>query len=126
MKKRYSLVKKRGYYQAIVYFHGKNGKRNSKWISLGIHEDEEDAERRAREKLERIQAEYDGLDGMDAYKTPFSTYLLKWLDCARAKCAVTTADEYERMVRKYIQPYFDEKGHPEKTRPFRPCVWESR
>lgn len=110
MKKTYSLVKKRGYYQAIVYFREKNGKRNSKWISLGIHEDEEDAERRAREKLERIRADYDGLDGMDAYKTPFSTYLLKWLEYERAKCAVTTVDEYERMVKKYIQPYFDGKG----------------
>ena len=55
MNKTYSLTKKRGIYQVIIYFCGEDGKRKAKWISLGINEKERGAAKRAKEKFEAIK-----------------------------------------------------------------------
>lgn len=110
MKKTYSLTIKRGIYQAVIYFPQPDGKRKAKWISLGIRENEKCAVKRAKEKFEQIKREYEGVESADPLKKLFSAYLLEWVKNSRSKCAATTADEYERMVIRYIQPYFDGKG----------------
>lgn len=110
MKKTYALAKKRGIYQAVIYFQENDGKRKAKWISLGIREGEKGAAKQAKEKFEAIKREYEGVESADPLKKLFSDYLLEWSKNARSRCAATTADEYERMVKRYIQPYFDAKG----------------
>lgn len=110
MKKTYALAKKRGIYQAVIYFQGEDGKRKAKWISLGIREGEKGAAKQAKEKFEAIKQEYEGVENADPLKKLFSAYLLDWVSKSRSKCAVTTADEYERMATKYINPYFDTRG----------------
>lgn len=110
MKKTYSLTIKHGIYQAIIYFKGEDGERKSKWISLGIREGEKGAAKQAREKFEAIKREYEGVESADPLKKLFSAYLLEWVKNSRNKCAATTAEEYERMATRYINPYFDAKG----------------
>ena len=110
MNKTFSLTKKRGIYQAVIYFCGENGKRKAKWVSLGINEKERGAAKRAKEKFEAIKREYENIDSAEPMKTLFSTYLLEWISTRVGKCSKTTTDEYERMAKKYIQPYFDARG----------------
>lgn len=105
MKKTYSLTIKHGIYQAIIYFKGEDGERKSKWISLGIREGEKGAAKQAREKFEAIKREYEGVESADPLKKLFSAYLLEWVKNSRNKCAATTAEEYERMATRYINPY---------------------
>lgn len=110
MNKTFSLVKKRGIYQVIIYFCGEDGKRKAKWISLGINEKERGAAKRAKEKFEAIKREYESIDSVEPVNTLFSLYLLEWISTREGKCAKTTTDEYERMATQYIKPYFDSRG----------------
>lgn len=110
MNKTYSLTKKRGIYQVIIYFCGEDGKRKAKWISLGINEKERGAAKRAKEKFEAIKREYESIDSVEPVNTLFSLYLLEWISTREGKCAKTTTDEYERMATQYIKPYFDSRG----------------
>ena len=66
--------------------------------------------KRAKEKFEQIRQEYDGVESADPLTTPFSDYLLKWIEGLRGHRSNTTVDEYERMARRYINPYFDGRG----------------
>lgn len=110
MNKTYSLTKKRGIYQVIIYFCGEDGKRKAKWISLGINEKERGAAKRAKEKFEAIKREYENIDSAEPVNTLFSAYLLEWISTREGKCAKTTTDEYKRMATQYIKPYFDSRG----------------
>ena len=92
LKKTYSLTVKRGIYQAVIYFPQPDGKRKAKWISLGIREDEKGALKRAKEKFEQIRQEYDGVESADPLTTPFSDYLLKWIEGLRGHRSNTTVD----------------------------------
>ena len=110
MNKTFSLTKKRGIYQAVIYFCGVDGKRKAKWVSLGINEKERGAAKRAKEKFEAIKREYESIDSAEPVKTLFSAYLLEWISTREGKCSTTTIDEYKRMAKRYIQPYFDARG----------------
>lgn len=105
-----TLTTKRGIYQAILEFKDTNGKRKQKWVSLHIRADDKNARRKAQGKLYELMKAYEGIESADPMTTLFSKYLLEWIEQRRKKCSATTIDEYTRMAKKYIQPYFDGKG----------------
>lgn len=105
-----TLTTKRGIYQAILEFKDTNGKRKQKWVSLHIRADDKSARRKAQGKLYELMKAYEGIESADPMTTLFSKYLLEWIEQRRKKCSATTIDEYTRMAKKYIQPYFDGKG----------------
>lgn len=105
-----TLTIKRNTYQAILDFKDGNGKRKQKWISLHIRADERGAERKAQKKLFELMKEYEGIASADPMTTLFSKYLFEWIEVRKTKASATTIDEYIRMAKKHIQPYFDEKG----------------
>lgn len=84
------------------------GKRQQKWISLKLPA--KDNKRKAEEKLAQLLKQYEGLENADAISTPFSAYLVEWCQKKKGQLAVTTWDEYTRMINQYIKPYFDQRG----------------
>lgn len=101
-------IVKNGRYYAVLYMKDSNGKRKPKWVSLKLPE--KGNKRKAEEMLAQLLKQYEGLENADALTTLFSTYLIEWCQKKKGDVAVTTWDEYMRMVEQYIKPYFDQKG----------------
>lgn len=89
-----------------VYFRVRdaNGKQKQKCISTKIRA-EKGSKRRAEAKMAEILAEWEGLE--DSSQT-LTGYVEKYLALRKSKIAPTTWDDYQRIYRAHISPYFSD------------------
>lgn len=110
------LTKKGNLYYAIRRYKDEDGKRKEEAIPLKIRVTDKGAAKKAAKKVEELKRQYQTAEGGTAGSVDMSTQLLSdcvgaWIEvCKKRKVDATTTDEYERILRKDIRPYFDKKG----------------
>ena len=119
-----SLQQKNGYYYAVLYIKV-DGKRKCKWIPTKLPVNgtsnrkaqkafdeiriEYEREQEERQRMEEELAELTKNTHPDAL-LPFTDYIEKWLNGARASLATTTYQSYSNMIKARILPYFKPLG----------------
>ena len=119
-----SLQQKNGYYYAVLYIKV-DGKRKCKWIPTKLPVNgtsnrkaqkafdeiriEYEREQEERQRMEEELAELAKNTHPDAL-LPFTDYIEKWLNGARASLATTTYQSYSNMIKARILPYFKPLG----------------
>ena len=96
------LSVKHGNYYAVLNYKNAEGKRKTKWISLGLPK--KGNKRKAEAELARIRSEFVPPQevGELASDMPFADYLLEWLEIVKVRGKATTFSSYEqkRKVRQ--------------------------
>lgn len=117
------LREKRGYYHMVLGYTDEQGKRHtpSKTTGLTVKGNKKRAEAMllvARQELEEeLQARktwFDGTHPENPEDTPFTIFLLDWLEMMKSSVEITTHAAYSTCLKSRIIPYFD-KSHPGLT-----------
>ena len=103
------LSVKRGNYYAVLNYKNAEGKRKTKWISLGLPE--KGNKRKAEAELAKLRAEFEVPEEVGDLSSDmlFADYLLEWLEIAKGRLAVATYCSYTAMIKNPIAPYFRKK-----------------
>ena len=104
------LSVKNGNYYAVLNYKNAEGKRKTKWISLGLPEkgNKRKAEAFLREKI----AEYERMEGLVKTDILFADYVRHWLTHIARKVDEVTMQGYQTLADSHILPYFDQKKVP--------------
>lgn len=100
---------KNGNYYAVLNYKNAEGKRKTKWISLGLPE--KGNKRKAEAELAKLRAEFEVPEEVGDLSSDmlFADYLLEWLEIAKGRLAVATYCSYTAMIKNPIAPYFRKK-----------------
>ena len=103
------LSVKNGNYYAVLNYKNAEGKRKTKWISLGLPE--KGNKRKAEAELAKLRAEFEVPEEVGDLRSDmlFADYLLEWLEIAKGRLAVATYCSYTAMIKNPISPYFRKK-----------------
>ena len=103
------LSVKHGNYYAVLNYKNAEGKRKTKWISLGLPE--KGNKRKAEAELAKLRAEFEVPEEVGDLSSDmlFADYLLEWLEIAKGRLAVATYCSYTAMIKNPIAPYFRKK-----------------
>ena len=103
------LSVKNGNYYAVLNYKNAEGKRKTKWISLGMPE--KGNKRKAEAELAKLRAEFEVPEEVGDLSSDmlFADYLLEWLEIAKGRLAVATYCSYMAMIKNPIAPYFRKK-----------------
>lgn len=103
------LSVKNGNYYAVLNYKNANGKRKTKWISLGLPE--KGNKRKAEAELAKLRAEFEVPEEVGDLSSDmlFADYLLEWLEIAKGRLAIATYSTYVGLVKSSIEPYFRQK-----------------
>ena len=103
------LSVKNGNYYAVLNYKNANGKRKTKWISLGLPE--KGNKRKAEAELAMLRAEFEVPEEVGDLSSDklFADYLLEWLEIAKGRLAIATYSTYVGLVKSSIEPYFRQK-----------------
>jgi integrase len=103
------LSVKNGNYYAVLNYKNAEGKRKTKWISLGLPE--KGNKRKAEAELAKLRAEFEVPEEVGDLSSDmlFADYLLEWLEIAKGRLAVATYCSYTAMIKNPIAPYFRKK-----------------
>lgn len=104
------LQVKKGFYYAVLNYKDNNGKRHTKWISLGLPE--KGNKRKAEGELTKLRSTFEIPQevGNLSSDMPFADYLEEWLEIAKGRLAIATYSSYCGMVKRIIAPYFRKKA----------------
>ena len=104
------LSVKHGNYYAVLNYKNTEGKRKTKWISLGLPE--KGNKRKAEAELARLRAEFKPPKEVGDLSSDmlFADYLLEWLEIAKGRLAVATYSSYAAMIKKPVGPYFRQRN----------------
>ena len=104
-----NLSVKNGNYYAVLNYKNANGKRKTKWISLGLPE--KGNKRKAEAELAKLRAEFEVPEEVGDLSSDmlFADYLLEWLEIAKGRLAIATYSTYVGLVKSSIEPYFRQK-----------------
>lgn len=102
------LREQNGYYQMILSWKGKDGKRKGKSISTGLPV--KGNKKRAEAMLLKTRKEFNPDNLMENADMLFTDFLSKWLKDKAVTLGTSTYAEYAYDVKNYIVPYFQE--HP--------------
>ena len=103
------LSVKNGNYYAVLNYKNAEGKRKTKWISLGLPE--KGNKRKAEAELAKLRAEFEVPEEVGDLSSDMllADYLLEWLEIAKGRLAVATYCSYTAMIKNPISPYFRKK-----------------
>lgn len=103
------LSVKNGNYYAVLNYKNANGKRKTKWISLGLPE--KGNKRKAEAELAKLRAEFEVPEEVGDLSSDmlFADYLLEWLEIAKGRLAIATYSSYLGLIKSVIEPYFRKK-----------------
>lgn len=103
------LSVKNGNYYAVLNYKNAEGKRKTKWISLGLPE--KGNKRKAEAELAKLRAEFEVPEEVGDLSSDmlFADYILEWLEIAKGRLAVATYCSYTAMIKNPIAPYFRKK-----------------
>lgn len=101
---------KNGTYYAVLSYKNSQGKRKTKWISLGLSE--RGNKRQAEKELLRLRSEYEvPIEAKELCSDMlFVDYLTMWLEIAKSRIAPSTYSAYASLIKNPIGPYFKEKN----------------
>ena len=82
------LSVKHGNYYAVLNYKNAEGKRKTKWISLGLPE--KGNKRKAEAELAKLRAEFEVPEEVGDLSSDmlFADYLLEWLEIAKGRLAI--------------------------------------
>ena len=105
------LSVKNGNYYAVLNYKNAEGKRKTKWISLGLPE--KGNKRKAEAELAKLRAEFEVPEEVGDLSSDmlFADYLLEWLEIAKGRLAVATYCSYTAMIKNPIAPFFRQKKY---------------
>lgn len=103
-----SIQVKKGNCYAVLVIPSSKGKSKVKWVSMGMKATE--SKRKQKQRLDEIRAEYSGITSAEALETKFCDFIVKWNEETKEDKLITTYDNYCHMIKKYIYPYFFDKG----------------
>ena len=100
------LSVKHGNYYAVLNYKNAEGKRKTKWISLGLPE--KGNKRKAEAELAKLRAEFEVPEEVGDLSSDmlFADYLLEWLEIAKGRLAIATYSSYLGLIKSVIEPYF--------------------
>ena len=98
------LREQNGYYQMILSWKGKDGKRKGKSISTGLPV--KGNKKRAEAMLLKTRKEFNPDNLMENADMLFTDFLSKWLKDKAVTLGTSTYAEYAYDVKNYIAPYF--------------------
>ena len=110
------LREKRGYYHIILSYTDEYGKRHtpSKSTGLPVKGNKKraeamlmDARHEMEAELERRMKEGYAVRPSDPSETPFTTFMLDWLEMMKSSVEITTHAAYSMCIKSRIVPYFD-------------------
>ena len=103
------LSVKHGNYYAVLNYKNAEGKRKTKWISLGLPE--KGNKRKAEAELAKLRAEFEVPEEVGDLSSDrlFADYLLEWLEIAKGRLAIATYSSYLGLIKSVIEPYFRKK-----------------
>lgn len=103
------LSVKHGNYYAVLNYKNADGKRKTKWISLGLPE--KGNKRKAEAELAKLRAEFEVPEEVGDLSSDmlFADYLLEWLEIAKGRLAIATYSFYLGLIKSVIEPYFRKK-----------------
>ena len=98
------LSVKNGNYYAVLNYKNAEGKRKTKWISLGLPE--KGNKRKAEAELAKLRAEFEVPEEVGDLSSDmlFADYLLEWLEIAKGRLAIATYSSYLGLIKSVI-PY---------------------
>ena len=102
------LREQNGYYQMILSWKGKDGKRKGKSISTGLPV--KGNKKRAEAILLKTRKEFNPDNLMENADMLFTDFLSKWLKDKAVALGTSTYAEYAYDIKNYIMPYFQD--HP--------------
>lgn len=102
------LREQNGYYQMILSWKGKDGKRKGKSISTGLPV--KGNKKRAEAILLKTRKEFNPDNLMENADMLFTDFLSKWLKDKAVALGTSTYAEYAYDIKDYIMPYFQD--HP--------------
>lgn len=102
------LREQNGYYQMILSWKGKDGKRKGKSISTGLPV--KGNKKRAEAILLKTRKEFNPDNLMENADMLFTDFLSKWLRDKAVALGTSTYAEYAYDIKNYIMPYFQD--HP--------------
>ena len=103
------LSVKHGNYYAVLNYKDAEGKRKTKWISLGLPE--KGNKRKAEAELAKLRAEFEVPEEVGDLSSDmlFADYLLEWLEIAKGRLAIATYSSYTSIIKNPLEPYFRKK-----------------
>lgn len=103
------LSVKHGNYYAVLNYKNAEGKRKTKWISLGLPE--KGNKRKAEAELAKLRAEFEVPEEVGDLSSDmlFADYFLEWLEIAKGRLAIATYSSYLGLIKSVIEPYFLKK-----------------
>ena len=103
------LSVKHGNYYAVLNYKNAEGKRKTKWISLGLPE--KGNKRKAEAELAKLRAEFEVPEEVGDLSSDmlFADYILEWLEIAKGRLAIATYSSYLGLIKSVIEPYFRKK-----------------
>ena len=103
------LSVKNGNYYAVLNYKNSEGKRKTKWISLGLPE--KGNKSKAEAELAKLRAEFEVPEEVGDLSSDmlFADYLLEWLEIAKGRLAIATYSSYLVLIKSVIEPYFRKK-----------------
>lgn len=103
-----SLYDKNGIWQMMFSYYDENGKRKQKSKTTGLPV--KGNKKKAKEMLDKLLQEYNHDTTRLLNKDMlFSDYMLQWLEDCKSGVRRITYENYEKVVKKHIVPYFKAK-----------------
>ncbi len=100
-----SLQIKNDKYYAVLNLKTENGKRKSKWISMGLPV--KGNSRKAQQRLREILDEYEKAEKSFSKEVQFTDFMKRWLETRKNKVDEVTWEGYEDAVNNHLIPYFE-------------------
>ena len=108
------LQDKGGQFYAVLSYKDKQGKRQTKWIPMGLPV--KGNKKRAEAMLNEIRRKFvpptkeDNPEGPIDLEISFAQYLDRWIKIAKTTVKPATYSSYSQMLRSPIKPYFEKTG----------------
>lgn len=100
-----SVYKKGTYYQAIIYYTERGGKRERRSRST-----KQTNKQAANLELKKIIAQYTALEQAHTSTALMADFMLTWLNTKKAALRPNTFNDYDKSIHKHLIPWFAERG----------------
>jgi integrase len=99
-----SLQTKSNVYYAVLSFKDESGKWRYKWICTGL--EVKDNKRKAEAFLNKVLAEYNGINTIQSNDMVFIDFMYHWLETVAGAIEQNTYESYRDIIKRYIEPHF--------------------